>query len=413
MNTTDRRLDNGIRILTGQRLESGSVVVAINVSAGSIDEGSKRHWGAAHFLEHMAFKGTKDRDRLAIVREVEGRGGTINACTSHDATLYYIVTTPRHFTHAAEVLHDIVFNSIFPQDEFDKEKRVVLEEIKQMNDSPFSVLWKRFDAEMFAGGGRAHPVAGTEKSIGEMSRQDLIEFKNGHYTNDVITVGAVGNIEQAGIDFLEELFLMAPKTEPSVIGPQRATLSATMSQLAIPSKFDQCYLFVGFEGLNDREMFATPEARIATTLIGEGMSSLLFQRVREKLGIAYQVGAFLDSNLHNGTFVCYAVTNPDNVLAAKNEILKTLSDVQRALFDACELKEAKERIIGPMYTGSETNFAMACKLLYSSIATGEFIDLSEREKRYRSVSPYAVAEFIKELSTLDKARLEVCLIPKQ
>lgn len=412
MQVTDKRLDNGIRVLTGDRRDTGSIVLAVNVSVGSLDELHEEQWGAAHFLEHMAFKGTKTRDRLAVVREVEGRGGIINAQTSHDGTVYYIVTTPRHFEHTAEILHDILCNSIFPQEEFDKERNVVLEEIKQHADIPFSVLWRKFDSELFRGRPRAHPILGTKDTISALTRDALLDFRS-NYLNDTITVAAVGNIKPYAARFLAGLFSKESNTEPSVSASQAATLD-DHKRVREPSKFEQCYQFIGMEALNDRSMFETPAACIATTLLGEGMSSLLFQKIREELGIAYSVGALLDSNLHNGSFVAYSITDPCNADAAADATRGVLARVAAGdfgIFGDDELNEARERVIGPMYTQSETNLAMAFKLIYSAIATGQYLNLKEREERYRSVTRESVMEFISRM--LSKPILEVRLTPAE
>jgi predicted Zn-dependent peptidase len=408
METTDQRLENGIRLLTGRRPETGSVLVAINVSVGSLHEREEWEEGAAHFLEHMAFKGTKTRDQLAIAREVEGQGGTINAQTSHDGTMYWVLTTPRHFQHAAELLRDVFFNSVFPEEEFEKERRVVLEELKQQDDIWVHVLWREFDKRLFHGTTRQHPICGKKESVSALSREQLLAFR-GRYTNRATTVVCVGAVENASL-ILEELFSSMPKTEPDTFQPARATLRETKEE-TIESKFVQCYQFVGMEGPKDAELYATPEARIASALIGEGMSSLLFQKIRAELNLAYMVGSFVDSNLHNGAFVAHATTDPLNAELARGEILRVLQRVAEGSFEDEELTEAKERVIGPLYTHSETNSAMARHLLCTSLATGNYLSLEERERRYRAVDRAAVAAFMS--AQLAKPRLELRLMPKE
>jgi predicted Zn-dependent peptidase len=408
MKTTNEQLESGIRVLTGARPETGVCAIAADVQVGSLDEVSEQQWGAAHLLEHMGFKGTKTRTHLDIVREIEGRGGQVNAQTSHDRTVYYIITTMPHFEHAAELLHDVLFNSTFPEEEFEKEKKVVLEEIEQQEDNWISVLWHEFDRTMFGGTTRAHPIAGTRASIMALPRHQLLTFRLGNCTNDVVTIAAVGRGD--GMEkHLCEVFGNLPKDGPAISSPSRASLLED-TKIEVPSKFSQCYQFTGMAGLTDREMYETPAASIVTTLLGEGMSSLLFQRIREQLGLAYQVGSFLDTNLRNGSFIAYAVTDPENADQAADETLKVFERVAAGEISDAELEEAKERVIGPMYTGSETSFDMLFRLICSVTATGDYLSLAQRELRFRSVSRNDVAEFMQRM--LARPRLNVRLVPE-
>ncbi|MGC6484521.1 MAG: M16 family metallopeptidase [Candidatus Puniceispirillales bacterium] len=302
-------LDSGLTVITAAMAMAESVSMGYWVRAGARDEAANQH-GMAHLLEHMAFKGTRRRDAAAIAREVEDRGGFINAHTSREETAYYVRLLPEFTDFGIDLLADILTGSTFPDEELIREKGVIIQEIGQAHDTPDDIVFDRFQEVAHPGHTLGRPILGTVESVSAFSRDDIETFLAAHYAAPNIIVSAAGKVDHD--DFVarvEAAFAGLPQAAtphhrsaprwPTVTEPRRAILHREL---------EQTHLVLGLEGIAANDDDAMLMAALSI-LYGGGMSSRLFQEAREKRGLCYSVFAFHQGFCDSGVLSVYAGTS--------------------------------------------------------------------------------------------------------
>ncbi|MCE2516287.1 MAG: insulinase family protein [Alphaproteobacteria bacterium] len=305
-------LTSGLRVVSADMAGAETVSVGFWVNAGARDEHHAEH-GLAHMLEHMAFKGTAQRSAADIAREVEDKGGYINAHTSREETAYYLRLMAEDLDFGIDLLADILINSTYPEDEIDREKGVIIQEIGQAMDTPDDVVFDLFQQVSHPANPMGRPILGTVDCVSAFSRDDLFAFQRRYYAASSIVVSAAGRVDhdklvpmvEAAFAGLDDAATPTPRLAPTWPGEAQSRREIMTRDL------EQAHLVVGLPGLSfaDEDRLALSALAI---MYGGGMSSRLFQEAREKRGLCYSVFAFGQSFSDSGVMAVYAGTSQDD-----------------------------------------------------------------------------------------------------
>jgi predicted Zn-dependent peptidase len=339
MSFQNSKLANGINVVTFNMPYVNSVSINIIVKVGSRYE-SEQESGISHFLEHMAFKGTKNRSSEKIAEEFDMIGGYFNAYTSREQTVYYSKVLNENFDKAIEILADILQNSVFDQVDIDKELNIIMQEMAGVNDNPDDLVYEKFYSLAFPNQSIGKSILGDAENLAKFQKQNFMNFLEKHYTSENIYISVAGNIEhEKVITFAEKYFLSFPsgleqKLVPAIYSGGFKHTKKTLEQTSIA---------LGFESVpysNITEFYYT---QILSVILGGGLSSRLFQIIREKLGLAYSVGSFNSSYYDSGIFSIYASTDHKNVTKLLNSLFIEIKKIQEHISEE-ELQRAKSQI---------------------------------------------------------------------
>lgn len=366
-------LGSGIRVLTEPIPQFSSATIGIWVENGSRFESPAQN-GISHFLEHMLFKGTERRSAREVAEEIESLGGSLNAFTGREVTCYHAKVLSEHLPIAVDVLSDIFLHSTFPDDEIERERTVILAEISEVEDAPDQYVQVLFDEKFWPGDPLSRPICGTAETVSGMKRDDFVSFVEQRYRPDRIVIAAAGGVDHDWL--VSEVEKRFGHLEGSSDRPGE-TLPAPSLQLGVHQKpLEQVQMMLGMPGISavDDERFA---AFVLNTALGDGMSSRLFQEVREKRGKAYSIYSYLDSFSNAGYFGVYAALGADSVAEVVDIIRAELAKIEREGLPADELERAKNQIKGGMLLSLESTASRMRRLAVNEIFFGRNIDPSE------------------------------------
>ncbi len=364
-------LDNGVRILTESLSYLKSVCLCIWVRTGSRVEENDEN-GICHFLEHMMFKGTVSRDALQISKEIECVGGSLNAFTGKEATSYFCRVLSDDLSLGSDVLTDMYLNSNFPELEMKREKQVICQEIHQIEDSPEDYVNELFQMRFWQGDPFGRPILGTIKDVLNFDREKLIKFKEDHYSPLETMVCAVGNFRHEDIvDLVKEMGLL--KNGSSRM-QQRKPKNAP-GALIQEKDLEQVHLCIGVEGPSFKDHDRNT-AYIFNTLFGGGMSSRLFQEVREKRGLAYSIYSFYSPYSDTGMIGIGASTEPNRF----EELLDVMGQETFRVADTItddELRNAKNQLRGTIIMSNESAESRIGRIIKAETAYNRYISVDE------------------------------------
>ncbi len=367
------RLPNGIRVLTEELPDLPSVTVGIWVENGSRYETAEQA-GISHFLEHLFFKGTERRTAAQIAEEVDAVGGVLNAFTGKEYTCYYAKVLPEHVGLALDLLADIFTHSRFASEEIDRERSVVIQEISQVEDTPDDYVHELFNLHFWPGHPLSRPIAGTVDTVSGFSRDDFLGFLELRYRPNRILIAAAGNIRHDDLRAVAErhfgsLTGAAPIVDGGPPSP-RAGVSVHEKQL------EQVHLCLGAPGIaqGDADRYPTHVLNLA---LGGGMSSRLFQEIRERRGKAYTVYSFLSSYLDVGYVGFYVGTSPEWVREVVDVIRAELGRVVKEGLSPSELLRVKNQMKGNMLLGLETSDSRMSRIAKNEMYFGRDVPLEE------------------------------------
>ena len=336
MNPTITKLANGLTVATERMEHLQSVAIGVYVRAGSRDEGEKEH-GLAHLLEHMAFKGTNTRSARAIAEEIENVGGEINAATSNETTTYYARVLKEDMPLAVDILSDILLNPRIDADELAREQHVILQEIGAAHDTPDDVVFDRFTEAAFDAQPLGRPILGTPESVEALTGTDIRAYLDRHYAADRMVVVAAGAVDHAAFEReVERRFGGLPATAS---GPAPQGADYRGGEFREARDLMDAQLVLGFEGrpIRERDFYCS---QVLANVLGGGMSSRLFQRVREERGLCYSVYAFHWGFSDAGLFGVHAATGEEDVAQLMPVIV---DELKRASDDISEEEAARSR----------------------------------------------------------------------
>jgi predicted Zn-dependent peptidase len=387
-------LPNGIRVVTEAIPTSDSVSMGIWIATGSRDEGPAER-GLSHFLEHLLFKGTEKRSAFDISRDIESVGGTINAFTGKEYTCYHAKVLTRDTPLAVDILADIVAHSVFDPQEIERERMVVVQEIKMVEDTPDDYIHDLFHRSFWGEHPLGYPITGLMETVLSFQREQITSFVQGRYTPDRMIVAAAGDLDhQQFVDLVEaQLGGLQERPSPS----SREGAHGCRSRLHVASRdLEQVHFCLGTVGIpySHRLRFA---GYTLNTMLGGNMSSRLFQEVREKRGLTYSIYSFLSTYMDAGLFGVYAGTTKDELQEVIDLILKELRALRAGEIRAEDLSAAKEYLRGSMILSLEGSDGRMSRLAKDEICFGRHIPLEEVLGELAGVSKDSITEVVHEM----------------
>lgn len=393
-------LDNGIRIITEQVPSLQSVSLGIWVRSGSRFEHPEVN-GISHFIEHMLFKGTDRRSAYAIAREIDSVGGVLNAFTSKELTSFYCKVIQENLELAVDLLADIFLNSSFPEEEIEREKDVICQEIHQVEDNPEDLIHEILGIRFWRDNPLGQPVLGTIPVIARLDRPAMLDFKADAYSTAETVICAAGKLEHERI-----VELIDQQMGQLLRGSSRATPLAPQIQSSahvVQRDIEQVHVCLGVEGPS-----AVDDGRhavyILNTIFGGGMSSRLFQEVREKCGLAYSVYSFLSSLSDTGMFGIYAACNPTRVDELLHIVRREIVGLADSITEE-EITTAKNQIKGNVVLSMESSESRMNRLAKGEFYFGRNIPLQEILDRLDSITREELAEASRALLNSGKFTL--------
>lgn len=381
MSVNISKLENGLTVVTDSMPHLESAALGVWIKSGSRNETQDQH-GIAHLLEHMAFKGTKKRTALQIAEEIENVGGELNAATSTETTAYYARVLKPEVGHAADILYDILSNSTFDEKELAREKHVILQEIGASLDSPDDLVFDNFQETSFTGNqpiGR--PILGTPETVKQFSTDQIRDYLNAHYHGPNMVLSAAGAVDH------DELVKQAEQTYSSFQNSQpleAVDASYTGGESIIEDDFQEAQIVLGFEGraYHVKDFYAS---QLLATILGGGMSSRLFQEVREKHGLCYSISSFHWGFSDSGVFGIHAATGPEDL---KELVALIIQELKRASDDIAqeELDRARAQIRSGLLMSMESPAARAGQIARQILLFGRQIPNEELMERLDALS---------------------------
>jgi len=397
-------LPNGLRILTETMPAVRSATVGIWADVGSSLETPERR-GISHLVEHMLFKGTQRRTARQIAETMDGVGGNLNAFTDKEATCYYAKVIDRHVPLALDVLADMFLRSKFDANELAKERNVVLEEIKMYEDSPDELIHDVFLQTMWSGSNLGEPTIGFADTVARVTSEDLHGHMRAHYAPNSVVVAAAGNIEHGR--FAQLVAEQFAEFGGSCTLPQPERPLVTPAARVQQKDSEQAYIVMGTRGIDVRD-----ERRYALslmdTVLGGGMSSRLFQEIREQRGLVYSVYSFQAAYRAAGLFGVFAGTSPANARSCIDLIVEQFERIAKVPIAPEELQLAKEHIKGSLTLSLESTSGRMIRLGRNELSLGRHVSPEEIEQRIDAVTESDVGELAAEL--LVEENLGLCAI---
>jgi predicted Zn-dependent peptidase len=343
------KLDNGIRLLTEKMTQVRSISIGVWLTRGSRHEIAERS-GMAHFVEHMLFKGTSSRTAEDIAQAIDSIGGQLDAFTAKEYASYYIKVLDEHLPVAIDLLSDIVLNPAFTSDDVDREKKVVFEEIKMVEDTPDDLVHELFAQGFWEDHPLGQPILGTRETVGSFTVDLLRQYFRNAYVAPHVIISAVGNLEHGRVrELVEEKFAGVPVTG-EVLTERAPTV---VPKILIRSKdLEQSHLCLGASSY-PQEHEDRYSSYVLNTLLGGSMSSRLFQNVREKRGLAYAVFSGLSAYRDAGSFTVYAGCSNEAVGEVLDLVVEEIRGVKRSAVPEAELRRAKDHLKGSLMLSLE------------------------------------------------------------
>ena len=386
-------LSNGVRLVTEQIPTVRSIALGIWVNVGGRHENAQNQ-GISHLLEHMIFKGTESRSYLDIALAIESVGGQINAGTGKELTSFYVQILDENVDIAVEVLSDILTNSLFLEEELTKEKSVIIEEICNLEDTPDELIFDYFLRELFPGHSLGLPILGTRETVSSFEPDGLRDFIRNKYTSDKAVITVAGNLEHEKIlELVEEAFkfpILTADTGEDVVPP------IPSGRKIFHRKNFQAHTITGTRSFkySDPKKYAF---FVLSTILGGGMSSRLFQTIREKHGLAYSVFTFNESLIDTGYWGVYIGADRNRIDDALNLAYGEFEKFREIKIDDDELNRIKNQLKGNLMLGLESTLSRMYRLAKLEIYLNDFISLDDIINKINQVTAEQVMEVAEEL----------------
>ncbi len=370
---TKSTLLGGIRVLTEQIPHVRTTAVGIWVGAGSRFEPSEHH-GISHFLEHLFFKGTATRSALEIAQAVDDIGGQMNAFTDREQTVFYLKVLSTHLDRALEIYADMLLHSTLTPEHIERERQVITEEIKSYEDSPDELVQDLLAQTVWNRHPLGRPVIGTLQTVGALTRDDFLSYIERFYRPTNVVIAAAGQLEHAQVESLIAAHFGGWAGAASVVPQAPPQPQAGLSTRT--KETEQVHLCLGTQGLSqaDPRRYALS---VLDHLLGGGMSSRLFQEIRERRGLVYSISSYAASYCDGGLFVIYAGMSPDAGPEVIRLVIDEIEKVKAHPPDAAELRRAKESLKGGLMLGLESTGSRMSMLARSEIYHDRHITLDE------------------------------------
>jgi predicted Zn-dependent peptidase len=397
-------LSNGVKIISKAMPYVRSVTLGIWVNVGARDE-SAAESGLSHFIEHMIFKGTKTRSAIQIAKEFDAIGGQSNAFTAMEQTCYHAKVVDEKLGTMVEILTDIFLNPLFDQNEIEKERPIILQEIGMMEDSPEEFVHMMAGQNYWGDHPLGRSILGKRENILSFDADMIRLFFERFYQPERILITAAGNIyHQQLIDILAPYFESIKPTENGF--PPRKIPTGQNSVMILPKALEQVHICLSTPGLaiSDRNRFVLA---LLNTVLGGNMSSRLFQKIRENKGLAYAIYSFSSSHQDAGMFGVYTAVNPNQDRITVELILDELAQLKRLPISSSELSDSKEYIKGNLYLAAESPDNQIVRLAHNELYFDHHVSIGEVVERVESVSVEDIHQLTQTLFMPDRLALSL------
>lgn len=379
------KLDNGLRIITDHVDSVGSVALGVWVGVGTRNE-NMAHNGVAHMVEHMMFKGTKKRSALDIAEQIENVGGSMNAYTSREITSYHMHMLADDMPLGLDVLSDMLQNSVMPEEEIERERHVILQEIGMCHDTPDDLIFDNYYETAYPDQALGAPILGTNQIIANMQRDTLMGYVKNSYTPDNIVVSAAGKVDhEQFVNEVKSLFTNMPASTQKNAKDADYQGGETRTE----KELEQSHIILGFRGINrlDPDFYA---AQALSAIFGGGMSSRLFQEIREKRGLVYSIFSFHSAYSDDGQFGIYAGTGPKDVLELVPVVCEEIMKIADTLKEE-EVKRAKTQMRSGLIMGRESMMTRADQQAKYMLFRDKAIDVTSIAEEINSLNSERIA----------------------
>ncbi len=393
------RLDNGIRVITERMPHVRSVAVGVWVETGSRHEIGTRG-GVSHLIEHLVFKGTATRTAEEIARTMDSVGGQMDAFTTKEHTCFYVQVLDDHLPLAVDLLTDILLHPLFNGDELEREKSVVLQEIKMVEDTPDDVIHDIFSAQIWPGHPLGRPILGTRDSVNGFSRDVVLGHFGDEYVPPRIVISVAGNATHGQVVDLFGARMNGFRHEANDRVDEPPTLTPSVN--IVHKSLEQVHVVMGFPGLSQSAP-ARYALFVLNDVIGGSMSSRLFQEVRERQGLVYSIHSGVQAFVDTGMLYLYAATDPGNFSKVLKSILKEIRELKKNGVTAEELARSKDHLKGSLMLSLESTSSRMNRLAKHEMHLGSFLTLDQMLASIDAVRHEEVQALVSEL--LDEERL--------
>jgi predicted Zn-dependent peptidase len=396
-------LDNGVTIVSEEVPAVHSVALGIWVKTGSRLEQDDEA-GISHLIEHMLFKGTKKRSAKEIAEAIEEVGGQLNAFTSKEYTCYYARVLAEHLPLAVDVLTDMLYNSLFREEDLVREKNVVLEEISMYEDTPDDIIHDYFSKTIWDGHPLGRPVIGTTNSLDRIDREKIVSFYQNHYSPSNLVVSLAGNFQ-----YKEAVELIGEPLSSLRPGKQEQKITSPQSRSALKSYYrdlEQAQICMGVPALSlyNEKIYAL---QVLNNILGGGASSRLFQQIREERALVYAIYSYYLAYLDSGLFTIYGGTNPSNCQHVLDLCWEEINKIIEFGITEQELSRAKTQVKGSLLLAQESVLQRMHRLGRAELVHHRFITIEEVLKRIAELNESDIQSLAKELFTPERLTITV------
>ncbi|MEK6743756.1 MAG: pitrilysin family protein [Nitrospirota bacterium] len=396
-------LSNGIRIVSETLPKSRALSIGVWVKVGARHE-PREIGGVSHFIEHLFFKGTQKRTAKDIATEIDSLGGEMNAFTSQETTTYYVKVLDEHLATAIDILSDILLGSKFDPAEMEKERKVILEEIKGVEDTPDDYIHELFTGTVWADNSLGRPILGTRDTIKSLKHTDILSYIDNYYSPREIVISVAGNFEHGRlIELLEEAF---GKLSRSGIPKLEETPGFNRAVTVKKKQLEQVQVCLGCRGLH-----FTHDDRFGimalNTILGNSMSSRLFQEVREQNALAYSIYSYVTAYRDTGLLTIYAGTDPANTLQAIQLIVKELRKIRDEGITPAEETRVKNQLKGNLVLSLESSNSHMSRIARQEIYFGKYLSFDDTIKAVDKVTAEQIQRIAQQLFTRESLSLSI------
>jgi predicted Zn-dependent peptidase len=396
-------LTNGIRVVSETLPKSRSISIGVWVKVGSRHE-PEEIGGVSHFIEHLFFKGTKTRTAKDIAIEMDSIGGEMNAFTSQETTTYYAKVVDEHLPVAIDILSDILLHSKFDPLEMEKERKVILEEIKGVEDTPDDYIHELFNNTVWAGNSLGRPILGTRDTIKALKHKDIVSYIDKYYSPKEIVISVAGNFEHARlIELLNASFGKLARG-----GVDKKEVSPAFNQaIAVKKKqLEQVQICIGCKGIqythDDRFVISA-----LNTVLGNSMSSRLFQEIREQNALAYSIFSYVTSYRDTGLLTVYAGADPANALEVVRLVTKEFRKIKDEGITPAEETRVKNQIKGSLVLSLESSTSHMSRLARQEIYFGKYLSMDDIIKGVEKVTAEQVQRVARQIFDQENISLAI------
>jgi len=391
------KLDNNLRLVYEKVDTVKTVSVGAWILAGSRYE-TKNENGISHFIEHILFKGTKNRSSKEIVYEIESIGGQINAFTAKEYTCFYVRVLDEFLEKAFEILSDLLLNPLINPEDIEKEKTVVIEEINMSKDDPEEILYQALNDLIWKGETLSYPIIGRESTVKRIDKDKILNFMKKRYKPENVVISVAGNFDEAYLIELCEKYFGNWK---SYLGSKATNNSKPIFKRGAvikSKKSDQAQIAIAFEGFGQEDENVY-KLLVVSNILGGGMSSRLFQKIREELGLVYSINSFVSTYKDVGMLIVYAGTNPKNIGVVYKEILSQIKLLIKGNLTPDEVEVAKQQIKGSIIFGLENTSSRMSNLGKNMLLLNRITEMQEIINMINSIKFDQVMDMVREVLT--------------